>query len=144
MQTVILIALCAVFYALFEVFAGLAGGKIKDWLAAVLYNCIGTVIPLVVYLSTKAEGKSTARGIIYASLAGVGIMLFSVLLARLFNRGGNLSYVIPTIYGTAIVLSSLFGYLFLKEKVGNLQLVGLCLIIAGVLCVILSKVRISL
>lgn len=139
MQTLLLIALCAVFYALFEVFAGLAGGKVNDWLAAVLYNGIGTVIPLVVYLSATAKGKTTVRGIIFAGLAGVAIMLFSVLLARIFNKGGNLSYVIPTIYGTAIVLSSLFGYLVLREKVSLLHGIGLAVIAAGITMVIVAK-----
>ena len=143
MQTIVLLAFCAVFYALFEIFAGLAGGKINDWLAAVLYNGTGTVIPLIVYISTTTKGKTTVRGAIYAGLAGVGIMLFSVLLARLFNRGGNLSYVIPTIYGAAIVISSIYGYIFLKEKIGNLQLMGLCFVVAGVFFIVLSKIRIS-
>jgi uncharacterized membrane protein len=142
METVLLILLCAVFYAVFEIFAGLAGGKINDWLAAVLYNGIGTVIPLIVYLSTTAaKGKTTIRGAVYASLAGVGIMLFSVLLARVFNKGGNLSYVIPTVYGIAIVLSSMFGYIFLKDKMTTLQALGLGFIVVGVVCIIYAKAK---
>lgn len=139
MQTLALISLCAIFYALFEVFAGLAGGKINDWLAAVLYNGIGTLIPLIVYLSATGKGKTTIRGIFFAALAGVAIMLFSVLLARLFNKGGNLSYVIPTIYGASIILSSLFGYFVLREKVNLLHGVGLAVIAAGITMVVIAK-----
>lgn len=143
MQILLLIALCAIFYALFEIFAGLAGGKINDWLAAGLYNGVGTVVPLLIYFASTAKGKTTARGIAFASLAGVGILLFSLLLAKLFNKGGNLSYVIPAIYGTAMVLSSLFGWYFLKEKVTTIQGVGLVLIVAGVTCVVMAKLKIA-
>jgi bacterial/archaeal transporter family protein len=143
MQLVALIFLCAIFYALFEIFAGLAGGKINDWLAAVLYNGIGTVIPLIVYFAISAKGKTTGRGITFAALAGIAIMLFSVLLARIFNKGGNLTYVIPTIYGTAIVISSLFGWLVLKEKVSGLQAVGLGLVVLGVGCIVLAKLKLA-
>ena len=142
MQVVSLTVICALFYAMFEVFAGLAGGKVNQWLAAVLYNGIGTVIPLIIYLaSTVKQGKTTIKGIIYAGLAGVAIMLFSVLLARIFNKGGNLAFVIPAIYGIAIILSSIFGWIFLKEKVSGLQVAGIALMTVGVICVIVAKLR---
>jgi uncharacterized membrane protein len=74
-------------------------------------------------------------------LAGVAILLFSVLLARIFNRGGNLVYVIPLVYGGAMVLSSLFGWLFLKEKVTGLQALGLALVVFGVTCIVAAKLK---
>lgn len=141
MEVFILIILCAIFYTVFEVFAGLAGGKVNDWLAAVLYNGIGTVVPLAVYFASSAKGKTTWKGVLYASLAGVGIMLFSVLLARVFNKGGNLSYVIPAIYGTAIVMSALFGFLFLKEKLALLQVIGLAFVVVGVSFIVIAKLK---
>jgi len=141
MPIIALILICAIFYSAFEIFAGLAGGKVDGWLAAVLYNGIGTVIPLIVYFAATVKGKTTLRGIIYASLAGISIMLFSVLLANVFNKGGNLAYVIPVIYGIAIVISSVFGLLFLKDKVTSLEIIGLVLVIVGVTCVALSKYK---
>lgn len=137
----VLLLVCSLFYALYEVFASLAGGRIDEWLAAVLYNGIGTVIPLVVYFAAHAKGKTTTRGIFFATLAGVMIMLFSVFLARIFNKGGNLGYVVPTIYGIAILLSSLFGWLVLKQKVSSLQLVGLGLVLVGVACIVFAKLK---
>ena len=141
---IVLIALCAVFYAGFEIFAALAGGKINSWLAAVFYNGIGTLIPLIIYVSTTAnKGKTTWKGILFASLAGIAIMLFSVLLANIFNRGGNLSYVIPVIYGSAIVFSGMFGIFVLKDKVNPIELAGLVLIILGVGLVVLARSKIA-
>ena len=141
MPLVALILICTLFYALFEIFAGLAGGKVDEWLAAVLYNGIGTIVPLVVYFISKGRSRSTTSGIVFAALAGVGILLFSVVLARIFNRGGNLAYVIPVVYGGAIVLSSIFGWLCLKEKVSGLQAFGLALVVAGVACVVAARLK---
>lgn len=144
MQVVILTILCALFYAMFEIFAGLAGGKINQWLAAALYNGTGTLIPLLIYFTlTAKQGKTTTKGIIFAGLAGIAIMLFSILLARTFNKDGNLAFVIPTIYGSAIVFSSLFGWLFLKEKVLGLQAAGITLIAVGVAFVVAAKLKTS-
>ena len=143
MPVIGMIIICAIFYAAFEIFAGLAGGKVNSWLAAVLYNGIGTVIPLIVYFATTAKGKTTFKGIALASLAGVSIMLFSVLLANVFNKGGNLSYVIPTVYGIAIAISSLFGLFILKDKVTALEIVGLVLVVVGVTLIALSRHKFS-
>lgn len=142
MQLIILTVLATVFYSMFVIFAGLAGGKINSWLAVVMYNAVATIIPLGIYLFTSSkESKTTLRGIIYAGLAGVGVLFFSLLLARIFNKGGNLGFVIPTIYGSAIVLTTGFGWLFLKEKVTSLQTVGLALVVIGVAVIIFAKLK---
>ena len=141
MQLAILIALGALFYAGFQIFAALAGGKIDNWLAVVLYNGLSAVLALSLYVSLRAKGKTTFQGIMLATLAGVSILAFSVVLARIFSKGGNLAYVIPTMYGSAIVLSSLFGWWMLKEQLNILQAIGLGLVVLGVLCVIISKLK---
>ena len=142
MQLIILTVLATIFYSMFVIFAGLSGGKINSWLAVVLYNVTGTLVPLVIYLFTSSKGnKTTLRGIIYASFAGIGIMIFSIILAKIFHKGGNLGFVIPTIYGSAIVLTTGFGWLFLKEKVTSLQTVGLALVVIGVAVIIFAKLK---
>jgi uncharacterized membrane protein len=141
MNVLALTIICALFYAGFAVFANLAGDRVNSWLATTLYNAIGTVVPLVIYLASAAKGKTTSRGILFASLAGVCIMLFSVLLARVFAKGGNLGFVIPVVYGGAILLSSLFGWLVLKNKVSNLQLGGLAFLLVGIALIVVAKVR---
>ena len=142
MQLIILTVLATIFYCMFVIFAGLAGGKINSWLAVVMYNAIATIIPLAIYLFTSAkESKTTLKGIIFAGLAGIGIMIFSILLAKIFNKGGNLGFVVPTIYGSAIVLTTGFGWLFLKEKVSGLQAAGLALVVVGVAMIIFAKLK---
>ena len=144
MPIIILLALCTLCYAAFEVFAGLAGNRVNSWLAAVLYNGIGTFVPLIIYLSLSHKGKTTVKGIVFAGLAGVAIMLFSLGLARVFARGGELNYVIPVIYGGAIVLSSLYGIFILKEKSGILQSLGLLLVVGGIGCIVLAQTKLKI
>lgn len=143
MQVLLLTLLCGLSYTLYVIFAGLAGGKISEWLAAVLYNGIGTVIPLIIYLAATTKARTTPKGAFYASLAGIAIMLVSVLLARIFNKGGNLGFVVPTVYGMTILFSSLFGWLALKQKMTGLQVVGLLFVLVGVSCIIAAKLRVT-
>lgn len=80
--------------------------SLPTWLAAVSYNNIGSVISLLIYWFSTAKGKTSLRGIVFVSLAGVAIMLLFFVLAPIFNKGGNLSYAIPTLYGTAFIVIS--------------------------------------
>jgi uncharacterized membrane protein len=141
MQAVILAVLCGLFYSSFGVFAGLAGGRIDGWLAASLYNASGTLVPMAVFLFSSAKKTVTGHGLLYANLAGVSIMFFSILLARLFSTGGNLAFVLPAVYGGVIVFGACFGWLVLSERINLLQLIGLVLVTAGVVCVVLGKLR---
>ena len=141
MGVLALTIICALFYAGFAIFADLAGNKVNSWLAVVLYNGTGTVIPLIIYLATSAKGKTTSKGILFAGLAGICIMLFSVLLARIFAKGGNLGFVIPVIYGVVILVSSLFGWLVLKDKVTGLQMSGLVFLLVGIALIVIAKIQ---
>ena len=141
MEVVILTGVCAVFYALFAICAGMAGGSIDKWLASVLYNGVGTVVPLILYLCGTGTGRTTWKGAAWATLAGVGVMLFSVVLARIYNRGGNLSFVVPALYGGAILISSAFGWLVLRERMTWLSGAGLALILLGIACIVTAKLR---
>jgi uncharacterized membrane protein len=139
MEVVILTAVCALFYALFAICAGMAGGSIDNWLASVLYNGVGTVVPLIVYLCGAGTGKTTWKGATWATVAGVGVMLFSVVLARIYNRGGNVSFMVPALYGGAILITSTFGWIVLRERVTWLGGAGLALILLGIACIVTAQ-----
>ena len=141
MQAVILTITCGLLYTSFGVFAGLAGDRIDSWLAAALYNAIGTLVPLGIFLLSSARKTVTWQGLLYANLAGVSIMLFSILLARLFSMGGNVAFTLPAVYGGVIVFGACFGWLVLSERISLLQLLGVVLVAAGVVCVVVGKLR---
>jgi len=148
MSLLILIILATLFYTLFEVFASRAGNRIDANLSATIFNGLGAIIPIVAYMFYKfIKGTkliaSTTSGIIYSVLAGVSIALFSVLLIKIFEKGGGLAYVIPLIYGGSIILASLTGWLVFKESISGLHALGIIVIIAGIALVIISKLQVS-
>jgi bacterial/archaeal transporter family protein len=143
MPLLILIIIATVTYTLFDVFASRAGNLIDSNLSATIFNGIGVIIPLIIYVFYKVVNGSkliatTSSGIIYSILAGVSIAAFSVVLIKIFEKGG-LAYVVPLIYGGAIALTALIGWVFYKESISLLQAIGIVTILAGVVIVIVSK-----
>lgn len=145
MTQVLLLILATISYTLFGTFISRAGGHMDANLIATLGNGIGAVVPLMMYFYIKSVKQTEIlqtkiEGIIYTVLAGIAIGFFAFFLAKLFEKGGNLSYVIPVIYGGTIALASIFGWLFFKESISISQFAGVTLIIAGIFLVIFSKI----
>lgn len=139
-----LIGAATVCYALYDVFAAKAGGKIDANLGAVIINGLGTVLPLLAvglfWLARKNEVVVNREGLGFSLLAGVAIALFSVLIMKIFASGSQLSYVIPVVYGGAIVLTAVIGLVWWKEAVNNLQLLGLAITLVGIAIVVISRI----
>lgn len=145
MTLLTLIILATIFYTFFEIFTSRAGNRIDANLSAIIFNGLGAFIPIITYISLKfVKGTkliaATTSGIIYSILAGVAIAVFSILLIKIFEKGG-LAYVIPLIYGGSIVLASLTGWLIFKESISGLQTIGILIIITGIALVIIAKLQ---
>ncbi len=146
MILLILIFFATVFYTLFDFFASKASNQLDPNFSAVLFNGIGALIPFVVYvfykLSKGAQLITTTRaGVLNSILAGVSIALFSMLLIKVFEKGG-LTYVVPLIYGGTIVLASLLGWLVSKEQITLLQGLGIVVIALGIGMVVVGKAQV--
>lgn len=144
MSLIVLIILATIFYTLFAVFASRAGNRIDATLSAGIFGGLSGILPLITYVfykfSTGAKLiATTSSGIIYSVLAGIAIAVFSILLIKIFEKGG-LAYVTPLIYGGAIALSSLTGWLIFKESVPGLQFVGIIVVIIGSALIVFSKI----
>lgn len=140
MLAMLLVAI--VCYALFGTFVAKAAGRADGYIANAIFNGLAAVIPFVIFLfmgRSKDATIITKQGVLYAVLAGLFLTIFSVLVVKVFARGGNLAYVLPVVYGGAIALASLLGWLVLKESIVPLQLFGIVLILAGVGCVVAAK-----
>ena len=144
---IVLIIFAIVFYTLFDVFASKASNGIDANLSSVIFNGLGAALPLAIYGFLKFKGsklvQTTSPGVLYSVLAGVSIAIFSILLIKIFERGG-LAYVMPLIYGGAVILASLVGWLLFKEAVSALQLVGIAAVALGIALIVIAKARISL
>jgi uncharacterized membrane protein len=145
MYLLALILLATVCYALFDIFAYRAGNNIDANLSSVIFNGLGMILPLILYVFYKSiQGTqliaTTTSGIIYSILAGVSIAAFSVLLIKIFEQGG-LAYVVPLIYGGVIVLTALVGWTIYNESVSWLQAIGIFIIMIGIVLVVVSKLK---
>lgn len=140
---IVLLILAVVLYAIFITFVSRAGGKIDDGLGGFIFNGIGALVPIAVFLAMKASHAkgmlpTTKNGVLYSVLAGVAIGLFTLVVMKIFQKG-SLGYVMPIIYGGAILLSSIAGWLWFSASINTLQVVGLLLVVAGIVLVGVSK-----
>ncbi len=136
MGITLLIIIATVAYALFQFFSAKAGGKLDGSLAPLVMNVVNIALLLLFFLSQllgKAHLLPTQRsGLIYAGWAGVAIAVFILSFNKIFQHGGNLSFVSPMIFGAAIVLSTILSVLFLKESLTPYHFLGIVLVISGI------------
>ena len=134
-----LIAAAVLFYAIFIIALSRSAGKLDDALGATLFSVISAILPLFMYLAAKASKPkemvpTTKHGILMIVLAGVAVGVFNLLVLKIFQKG-SLGYVMPLVYGGAILLSSLAGWLWFSAAINTWQVVGILLVVAGILTV---------
>jgi len=131
-----LVMLGIVLYALFAVFTSKAGGRIDASASSFIFNGLGAVVPLFALLVARfarhAHVMTTRDGYIYSVLAGLAIAGFSVLLIKIYARGGSLPVVLPTVYGGAIALAAAIGWVTIKDSFSPARGLGVALIVAGI------------
>lgn len=125
-------------------FIGQSGGKIDANLSAFIFNGLGAIIPISLYFLYKFNKKANAvpttkMGVIYSLLGGIAIAVFSIALVKAFEKGGNVSLVIPLVYGGSIVLAALIGRLGYGEKLDPWHFFGLVLISLGFVVIVLAN-----
>lgn len=139
----VLLALAVIVYTIFIVFVSRAAGKLDDGLSGFIYNGLGAMVPLVAFAIMKVgDGKgmlpTTKNGVLYSVLAGVAIGVFTIIMMRIFQKG-SLGYVMPIVYGGAVLLSSVAGWVFFQANINTLQIAGLLLVVVGIILVGVSK-----
>jgi len=144
MEAILFAIIALVFYTLFQVFIGQSGGKIDANLSAFIFNGLGAIIPISLYFLYKFSKNTstlptTKTGVTYSILGGLAIAVFSIALVKAFEKGGNVSLIIPLVYGGSIVLAALIGRLGYGEKVGAWHLFGLALISLGFVVIVLAN-----
>ena len=131
-----LVVLGIVLYALFAVFTSRAGGRIDAAASSLIFNGLGAVVPLCVLLIARfarhVQVTATRDGYAYSVLAGLAIAGFSILLIKIYARGGSLSDVFPTIYGGAIALAAVIGWVTVRDSFSLARALGVGLIVAGI------------
>jgi small multidrug resistance pump len=136
-------ALAIVSYVIFITMVSRAAGRIDDGLSGFIYNGLGALVPLAIFAAIKLAGSkdmlpNTKSGVVYSVVAGIALGVFTILLMRIFQKG-SLGYVMPIIYGSAILLSSMAGWLWFNASINALQAAGIALVVIGIILVGVSK-----
>ena len=137
MSVGVLIVLAALVYTVFAICNARSGGKIDPSMGSLIFNGLGAVVALCVYLVQVymldiQPLAAKPSGIIYSVIAGFAIGTFSVLFITIYGRGGNLSFVLPVVYGASIALSAAIGFIVFREPVSTVRVVGVIAITAGI------------
>ena len=136
MSTTVLLILATLVYAAFGIFASQAGGKIDAKLSAGILNGLGAILPLAIWqIQRMTRGgllASRPSGLVFSLLAGLAVGVFSILLVTLYGRGGELSFVFPVIYGGAIAITAVVGWVVLGDAFSWSHLGGVAVIVIGI------------
>ncbi len=128
--------LATLVYAAFAIFTSRAGGKLDAKLGSAILNGVGAALPLAVWqLQRMTRGgleRTQPAGLLFSVLAGLAVGVFSILLVTLFSRGGELSFVIPVIYGAAIATTAVVGWVAFGDAFSWLRLAGVAGIVVGI------------
>jgi uncharacterized membrane protein len=135
-STTVLLIAATIVYAVFGVLASQAGGRIDAKLSSAILNGVGAVLPLALWqLQRMTRGgllESQPLGLVFSLSAGLAVGVFSILLVTLYGRGGELSFVFPTIYGGATALAAVFGWIVLGDAFSWVRLCGVVGIVVGI------------
>lgn len=136
MSTTVLLILATLVYAAFGIFASQAGGRIDAKLSSGILNGIGAILPFAIWqIQRITRGgliASRPSGLVFSILAGLAVGVFSIVLVTLYGRGGELSFVFPVIYGGAIALTAVIGWVALGDAFTWTRLGGVVGIVIGI------------
>jgi uncharacterized membrane protein len=136
MSTTVLLVVATLVYAAFGILASQAGGRVDPKLSSAILNGVGAALPFALWqvqrMSREGLIASQPLGLVYSVLAGLAVGVFSILLVTLYGRGGELSFVFPTIYGGATALTAVFGWVILGDAFSWVRLLGVAGIVFGI------------
>lgn len=135
----ILIAL--IFYTAALMIGTVANRAINSTVVTAIINTLSAIIPIFLiapHIDKRlfTDGK---HGLIMAVLAGICIAIFSLAINKSFQVN-KVALVSPIVFGGAIFLTAILGYIFFKEKLSILHISGLILMGVGLLTIIYSAV----
>ena len=95
---------------------------------------VATVIPLI----NSKTFQNSKMGIIYAIIGGIIIALFTMTLNKSFSIN-KVAIVSPIVFGGAIFLTAILGYVVFKEQISRFQTIGLFFLAIGLGLIIYAR-----
>ena len=134
MNWVLLAALTALFYGLYNLSIKISSGHIHQIAGSVILQVtsalVGSGILAYLYMARDPLPVST-RGVWFAVLAGIFVGLAEILSFTVFAKGVSASSGIPVIIGGTVVAGVLLGVVFLGETLRPVDWIAVILIVAG-------------
>jgi drug/metabolite transporter (DMT)-like permease len=138
---VIYILLALFLYTAVIVLVTAASRHVDNRLVALIQVAMSVVIPAIMVV--VALGKKTLSydrfGISMAILGGLGTGLFAWAMVKSYSEI-KVGIVAPVVFGGAIFFSTMLSYFIFKEKIGQLQFVGLLFLAIGFSIIIYARV----
>lgn len=75
-----------------------------------------------------------------AIAAGLSIGLYGLVINKAFTVN-KLGVVTPAVFGGAIVLTTLAGYLLFKEKLNTIEVIGLIFVLIGFCLIVYARAQ---
>lgn len=133
----VLLAVAAVMFGLYNVFIKLSADHIQAVLGAVILQFVAAVLGLVLLLVLKGtQGLSlyaNPRGIWLAIAAGVAIGVVEILTFFIYGRGVPVAVGNPLIIGGSVVVTTALGVWWLRESLTLIPLVAILMVAGGIL-----------
>lgn len=133
---IVLLAVAAVMFGLYNVFIKLSADYIQAILGAVVLQFVAAFLGLglLLYMKYAADLQisATPRGVSLAVLAGVAIGLVEILTFVIYGRGVPVAVGNPLIIGGSLVVTTGIGVAILREALSPVQLVAVLMVTAGI------------
>lgn len=121
-------------------FVTAAARNLNTNLSTAIINVVSAIVPIVISIPilSKKSLASQRFGVSMAVLAGIMIALYGLAFAKGISIN-KVGVVAPVVFGGAIFLSTILSYFIFKEKVSQLQLIGLLFLALGFSLVIYAR-----
>ncbi len=128
----IYILLAAVLYTAALLLGAYASRHANTSVVAAITNIISATIPIaaVAYEWSRHPLQNERAGLIAAAFGGVAVAFFVLVLNKSFVVN-KVAVVSPIVFGGAIFLSAILGWIIFKERITPYQGVGLILLAIG-------------
>lgn len=125
--------LAPLFFGITLIFIKLATAKISPIVGNILFLVAAFIVQFLTFLFFKFRGDHfaiTAKGLWLSGMGGIFLGLYTVFLFQTFSQVG-ITEASPVVYIGAIIISVLFGLIFLKEPLSAVNIAGIVLACFG-------------
>lgn len=122
-----------------DLFRKLASNLKDPFFANLVFQLSATTVAVISFLIFSRKIEQNPRSILFASLGGMTIAVFSVLSFKALASGPGVSVVMPALRIGGVMLVAVLGILVLKEKITLQTLFGLIFSAIGIYLLFSNK-----